>query len=258
MTQISDPFTDFTRARASDLRRIANQTRGEQTFGDVVGEAYLIINRIHEKRGTPLDLYSPIDQDEILGWLYNEVVKFADKSIRYAVKLDKNWDSDDPDALINVLERFLAAPEESDPLVQILREESRFDPLSLVEQSYSQTAAYIILLQRFNWSLKLLADHLQQLVDTVRRKILASSLLMKIQPSLFDGTAKIALDFIPYARNKYPRATINNAQCEQFCWQLSSGWSPKRHIGICSDSISSISTPKRKRPPLLEAVNSWW
>ena len=223
MTQISDPFTDFTRSRASDLRRIANQTRGEQTFGDICNEAWLIVTEIHEKRGITPDLYSKIDQDEILGWLYNKVVKFADKSIRYAFKLDKDWDSDDPGALMNVLERFLAAPEESDPLIQMLREEHQFDPLSLVEQSYSQTAAYIILLQRFNWSLQLLANHLEQLIDTVRRKILASSMLMKIQPSLFDGTAKIALDFMPYVRKKYPRATINNVHCEQLTWQLSSG-----------------------------------
>ena len=82
MTQISDPFTDFTRSRASDLRRIANQTRGEQTFGDICNEAWLIVTEIHEKRGITPDLYSKIDQDEILGWLYNKVVKFADKSIR--------------------------------------------------------------------------------------------------------------------------------------------------------------------------------
>lgn len=220
MNRISDPFINFIHSRASDLRRIANQTRGEQTFDDICSEAYLIIMRIHKKRGTPPDLYSHVDQDEILGWLYNEVVKFADKSIRYAFKLDKDWDSDDPDALINVLEQFLTAPEESDPLVQMLREENQFDPLSLVEESYSQTAAYIILLQRFNWSLQLLADHLHQLVDTVRRRILASSVLMRIQPSLFDGTAQIALDFIPFAPKKRLRATFSNDHCEQFTWQI--------------------------------------
>lgn len=220
MTQIPDPFTDFTRSRSSDLRRIASQTRGEQTFDDVCQEAWLIIVQIHTKRGEPLDLYSTIDQDEILGWLYNEVVKFPDKSIRYAVKLDKDWDSGDPDALINILERFLAAPEESDPLVQMLREEDQFDPLSLVTQSYSQTAAYIILLQRFNWNLQLLANHLHQIADTVRRKILASSVLMKIQPSLFDGITQIALDFMPFVPRKHDRLTINNTASGQLAWQL--------------------------------------
>ena len=220
MSHISDPFTDFTRARASDLRRIASHTRGEYTFDDVCQEAWLTIMRIHERRGVPPDLYSPIDQNEILGWLYNEVVKFPDKSIRYAVKLDKDWDNDDSDALINILERFLAAPEESDPLVQMLREEDQFDPLSLITHSYSQTAAYIILLQRFNWNLQLLANHLHQVADTVRRKILASSVLMKIQPSLFDGITQIALDFIPLASKKLDRITINNTPCGQLAWQL--------------------------------------
>lgn len=220
MTQFIEAFSDFIRLRRSDLRRIACQTRGESTFEDVCSEAYVIACDIKEKQGCALDLKAQEDQELLLGWLYNKLVKFVEKNVRYAVKLDKFWDTEESELWAHALERFLAAPATADPLIQICEKESAIDHLSLIQHSYSQTTAYLILLNRFNWSLELLANHLQVMTLTVRKRILASSLLIKIQPSLFDGIAHIASDFIPLvARKQTPRINAISHSI-QLDWQF--------------------------------------
>ena len=89
------PFDRFRTKRRSDLSRIARATRGEYTADDLTSESWILADTIASRRGWEFDWDSEDDQETILGWMHSEFVRFADKSVRFAVKLDKDWDNDD-------------------------------------------------------------------------------------------------------------------------------------------------------------------
>ena len=112
---MQSPFDRFRTKRRGDLTRIARATRGEHNADDLTSESWIMADRIAERRGWEFDWDSEDDQETLLGWLHSEFVRFADKSVRFAVKLDKDWDSDDGERTGEALARLLTAPAESDP-----------------------------------------------------------------------------------------------------------------------------------------------
>lgn len=202
MSVENDSFIGFLEARRQDLRRIAAKTCGEFTYDDACSEAWLISLEIFQKRGLAIDFANKDDQSTVLSWLYAKLVRYADKSVRFAVKLDRDWDTEDADAANDALARLLVAPEQFDPLVKLLDEEERFDPVALIRHSYSQASAYVLLLHRFDWDLESLADHLRLLSITLRSKVRASGIWMKQQPSLFDRINTVDPDFVPHVAKR--------------------------------------------------------
>jgi hypothetical protein len=197
MSPASKPFQGFLSTRRADLRRIAGRSRGEHTIDDVVGETWIIAHDIERKRGFRIDFADPGDQDVVLAWLHNRLIRFGEKNVRFAVKLDRDWDTEDADQVTNALAGLLAAPEHFDPLVQMELDEDVFDPLALSRRSYSQASAYLILLHRFRWDLDALADRLRLAAATVRNRVITSAAWLRVQPSLFDGIHATTLDFRP-------------------------------------------------------------
>jgi hypothetical protein len=215
-----DPFQAFVVQRRAELRRIARMTHGEHTPEDVENEAWLIADRIGAKRGVPVNFSLRTDQELVLGWLHNEVVKYADKQVRYAVKLDKDWDKEDADSAVHTMAQLLTAPETFDPAILLLRREDVPDPHALTRHSYSQASAYVILLCRFDCDVEELAAHLRILVRTLHNRVHWSHAWTRLQNSLFDGVQTVALDFEPTrARILTARAPAPEADAEsQFAW----------------------------------------
>lgn len=208
----------FLDSRRKDLRRIAAQTCGEYTIDDVCSEAWLVADEISKRRGFAVDFMNRDDQEQLLAWLYVRLVRYADKSVRYAVKLDRDWDSEDADSAAGALARLLTAPDQFDPLVRLLDDEERFDPMALIQYSYSQASAYVILLHRFDWDLANLADHLRIVVATLRAKVCASGAWMASQPSLFDRINTIELDFSPRLGKRYASGQNVESSQAQLAW----------------------------------------
>ena len=216
----SDPVSTFQALRRADLRRIASRTCGEHTFEDVCAESWLIAQDIGRKRGLAVDFLNADDQQLVLSWLQCKLVRFAEKSIRFAVKLDKDWDNEDSESATNALARLLTAPEQFDPLVRMQAEEELFDPLALTRHSYSQASAYVILLDRFDWDLQALADHLRLIAATVRHKVVTSGAHMKMQPSLFDRIHAIESNFTPRIVCRAARAPTLGSGQVQLGWEF--------------------------------------
>lgn len=207
-TRLTDrAFMQFLQSRRPDLRRIAAHTRGEHTMDDVIGEVWLTARQIGDKRGLDIDFAEPDDQELVLSWVYRQLVSWADKSVRFAVKLDRDWDTEDAEYAAHALARLLTAPEHFDPVMFLLAEEDRAAPLRLAQHSYSQASAWLILLHRFDWALDALASNLRLIDDTVRRRIVASGQHMRVQPSLFDRIQRIAEDFEPLKAKGLLRTT---------------------------------------------------
>jgi DNA-directed RNA polymerase specialized sigma24 family protein len=218
MQDIGNSFLEFCESRQSDLRRIARQSR-EFCFDDMQSEAWLIAERIALRRGRAVDFADIADQETVLSWLYRELVTFAEKAVRFAVRLDKDWDSEDSAG--NLLDRLLAAPAHFDPLARMLDEQVQRDVLEAIQVSYSQTAAYVILLDRFAWDMDELAEHLKVVLGTLRNRITRSCGHMKIQPSLFDGVESIAADFQPtHGRIPSCMSQVAGAAPTQLAWDF--------------------------------------
>lgn len=218
MASSNDPVSKFLTSRRADLRRIASRTCGEHTFEDVCAESWLIAQDIGRKRGLAVDFLNADDQRLVLSWLHGKLVRFVEKCVRFAVKLDKDWDNEDADSAANALARLLTAPEQFDPLVRMQADEERFDPLALTRHSYSQASAYVILLHRFDWDLQVLADHLRLVAATVRHKVVASGAHMKTQPSLFDRIQSIESNFTPRIVHRAARAPSQDSGQIQLGW----------------------------------------
>lgn len=86
MPKTGNSFLKFLASRVANFRRITWATRGEYSEHDLHGEAWIIASRISEKRGYPIDFSNPEDQNTVLQWLYNQVVRYTEKisGARYA------------------------------------------------------------------------------------------------------------------------------------------------------------------------------
>lgn len=213
-------FQTFLNSCRADLRRIAWSSRGEYSVDDLCSEAWLISDEIGRKRGFAVDLSNGDDRRSILSRLYNKLIRFAEKNIRFAVRLDKDWDSEDSDSAVNRLARWLTAPEDFDPLVRMQIDEDQPSPLLLVKHSYSQASAYVILLDRFDWEQEVLARHLNLVASALRRRMIASGTHMKCQPSLFDRIQAIEHDFVPTVAHRTIRESYPVREIQQLEWEF--------------------------------------
>lgn len=108
-------FERILTTRRSDLRRIAARTQGEMSVNDLASEAWLIAIEIGIKRGWSIEFDNEDDQDMLFAWMHNRFVKYAEKAVRFAVKLDRDWDDESGESMGAALARLLTAPLDSDP-----------------------------------------------------------------------------------------------------------------------------------------------
>ncbi|WP_254170753.1 hypothetical protein [Ralstonia sp. B265] len=106
-------FSSLIPSIISDLRRIANRTRGETTVEDLQTEAWLVAEELSRNREPPPDVGDKSFHQQILGRLYNRFVKFADKRLRGAVRIDEQHSDDDGAIRENSIAATLAAQDDS-------------------------------------------------------------------------------------------------------------------------------------------------
>lgn len=165
------------------------------------GEAWIVAEAIREHRRQPVDFADPTDRELVLSWMYSRLVRYQEKTHRYAARLDAGWDDDPDDDSGRVgLAKVLAAPDLFDPAMALPAREEREQRLAWTLGSYSQAAAYAILLDRFDWSVADLAEHLAIVVQTLRQRLIAAATVLRAQPSLFDGVDAIDRGFVPTVR----------------------------------------------------------
>lgn len=211
-------ISEFLRAQAVALRRIAGATRGDMNVEDVKQEAWLVAADIEQRRGYPVDFSDPGDQESVLKRLYCKLVKFAEKQMRHAVRIDKDWDQEDAGIAASALARLLTSPLDSDPLVRLQQAEDEVDYSRIVRHSYSEASAYVLLLIRFEWDVEALASDLRVAVQTLHKRLKSCGIRAKIQPSLFDGLAVIDPAFEPRRARRFSIRRLDEAVVHQRCW----------------------------------------
>lgn len=205
-------FERFLQARRGDLRKISARTSGEYSTDDLMSEAWLMAIEIGRRRGWTLDFRDEDDQDTVLAWLHNRFVKYAEKAIRHAIRLDRDWDSEDTEQTGAALARLLTAPVDSDPQIRHQALNEQDDLIAVVRKSYSEAAAYVLLLVRVDWHLPDLAELLAIGRDALKHRLRTVGLRARVQPTLFDGIDQIDPDFQPRRRVRWIKCGVGTAQ----------------------------------------------
>jgi hypothetical protein len=193
-------FAGFLHQRRDKLRRIVRQSPDSIEMGDVESEAWIAAQALSDRWNRAFNFRDAADQDALLGRLYVQLVKWPGVSVRPAARLDQG-PSDDEDHR-PTLASLLRAPHDTDPQIRQLLREERMEFLKVVRTSYSQAAAYVLLLIRVEWELRDLASLLWIGMATLRARIARCAELSVVQPTLFDGIDHIDPDFVPTRRRK--------------------------------------------------------
>lgn len=178
-------------------------------------------SEIGQRRGWAFEFDDQDDQDQLFAWLHVRLVKYADKTVRYAVRLDDGDDDGDSERIGAALARLLTAPLDTDPQVRRQLIEEREQLLTRLRRSYSQATAYVFLLMRVDGHLSDLAELLRITVGTLRDRMKRVGLMARIQSTLFDGIERIEFDFQPCQRRRYATLPVRGPEMDQLeLWHL--------------------------------------
>lgn len=150
-------FQQFVGQKRKNLQRIARETRGEHQLADVVNEAYVLAVDLAARKRIAIDFLDPAFQDYLLACLYNHLVEFTEKKIRNGLRLEHTPDNDENAQPLLVK---LAVDETFEPESILLRAEAEFYIKNKIDTHPSLAAAYLCLLEHFNYRMRAVADHL--------------------------------------------------------------------------------------------------
>ena len=153
-------YEKFCVERQKDLQRIARNTRGTHDLSDVKTEAWLMAEQIYSTKAVMIVWTKREDQDLLLSYLYQHLVRYTELHLRYAVRLD-HWTGGGMESKPHPLLNKLVADASSDPLAVLsAREEALLAESSEPDCHYSLASAYVHLLRRFENKMSAVADHL--------------------------------------------------------------------------------------------------
>lgn len=155
-----EAFKRFTLAKRKRFEAIARKTGDEYTPEDIEGEAWLMAPMVAQKTDLALDFDDPLFQDRLVAFLFNELTRYTETVVRYAVKLDRQIAGEDAAADDHPAMRRLAANEFSDPLRHLIAtEDTQTEPREHGPHE-SRAGAYIHLLRHFDNRMHEVANYL--------------------------------------------------------------------------------------------------
>jgi hypothetical protein len=185
MTYLQDPgFERFVAQRRRKLQRIAYKTRGEHQFSDLVGEAWLIGQELMARNDVVPDFLDPSFQDLLLSHLYQHFIRYEEKNVRYAVRLDQAIEGAGQDDESHPLMYVLASDEGRDPLAEIIERETASLAYAKLGVQHCLASAYVRLLRLFDNRMPAVADHLLISISHSYRRCAKARLLAVCQHHL--------------------------------------------------------------------------
>lgn len=114
-----------------------------------------------ESKGIEIAFEDPAYQQTLISYLYQQLVRYTETQVRYAVRLDHWQHGDDPEHDSHPLLNKLSADTGNDPLVALLTKESEGQASQSEPLPYeSRAAAYLHLMRRFDNSMREVAKYL--------------------------------------------------------------------------------------------------
>lgn len=149
----------FVATHRKKLATIAYKTDYEYQREDVESEAWLLAEAMRHELGAGFDIADPACQDQLFARLYSRLVKFAEKNVRYGVRLDHHAHGEEEQASHPLL-RKLAADGGANPLTTLLGEEAAVPEPEAPDPHHSRAASYLWLLRKFDNRMSHIADYL--------------------------------------------------------------------------------------------------
>jgi hypothetical protein len=205
-----EAFSLFVAKYKHKLKHVANRTNGELRFEDVVSEAWLLARKLYPSEALD-ELQNPEIQDQLMGKLYNLLVRRGDHKFRHAIRLGSGGeDTDEPSDDHPLM--FILSSSTLDPLSELLSREET--PLEIQYENFvdvdcSLAGAYTRLLTHFNKSWRKVAEHLGLSTSAARQHYKRAEFIACRQRSL---PAPMPVNFLPGAWRKF--------QCERIPLQL--------------------------------------
>jgi len=172
-------FGRFITDRRTDLKRIAAATKGEHQLSDVENVAWLMAHDMHSTRGVVIDFPDRDYQQRLLSHVFQELVRYTETQVRYALRLDHGWMDDDGDG-VHPLMCTLVSNDGRDRLAELMALETAYLQ-SRDADSYSLAGAYAYLLRQFDNKVRAVADYLLISASEVRRRCADAVLLAQHQ-----------------------------------------------------------------------------
>lgn len=152
-------FQRFLDAHAADFRGISGATRGEWKPDDVRQQAWLLAVDLGDRRQRPLDLDDADDASLLVRSLYNHCVKYTERVVRHAHKLDHAAPGDD-DRDRHWLLDHLVADGGGHPAQWLEASEAATPERDAPDPYHSPAAGWASVLHRFDCRMADVADFL--------------------------------------------------------------------------------------------------
>lgn len=213
-------FANLIPSILTDLRRIAGRSRGEVTVEDLQSEAWLTAEEIGRDSDSPPDPTDKGFHQQILARLYNRFVKFADKQLRFAVRLDEQREDENGDFRESAVAAALAAPAEYSPLIGLEARERESEEENELRGRFAEAVAYLRVFSAMKNDRAAVSEHLALAASTLRSRVMRAEQMLMRQPSLFDGVTVIPEDFMPPRSNsKYLASARKDGGLPRGCLQ---------------------------------------
>jgi hypothetical protein len=192
------------------LRYLVSVSCGEQTMDDLKTEAWLAGYDICEEENVEFEPSDEAFQQAIFFRLMKKFGKYANREMRFAVRLDVESTSHHGDSVVNSVTRTLAAPRAYEPET-VLADAELHEEQKVRLSRYTEAIVYLGVLDRFDGDLSAIARYLMLSVTTIRRRLSRAALFAERQASLFDGIEPVPDDFVP-ERGRFRRFAYRYAE----------------------------------------------
>lgn len=173
----------FLSAYRPKLRTISYRTLGEFELGDVESEAILLAAHLRSRLALDIDFRNPAFIETLLSRLYQKLVKYSRNPMRFAIRLDHGIgdDPDEPHPLANKL----ASDGGRDPLDLLIERQAQLQFADMQSANLSSlAAAYVHLLEHFNYQMVRVAEHRLLTLGETNRHIAWARVLARRQHPL--------------------------------------------------------------------------
>lgn len=184
------------------LQECRREARGQLSGDELLSEAFLAAHELGEQQGQPLDLRNPLDADLLLEGLLRRARRLG--RYRRGLSLDAAVDGGEEGDSLACID-LARGPEAWEPFMALLaQDELPEDAFARLQASYSQAAAYLILLERHGWCAEALAQAFRVGATVLLGRFQSAHAWLYRQPSIFDGVERVPEDFLAWYGRQRP------------------------------------------------------
>lgn len=198
-----DFFARLIHALAADLRKIAGGSSGEVSVEELQAETWIAAAELSDGQdATP----EPMDEKfrgKILSRLWKKFGRFTDRPLKFAYRLDDDYEGEDG-VRENSVSASLQAPSSFEPEAALIarQEAVESDEEARLAGRFAEAVAYVRVSDSFNRDWSAIASHLAIAESTLLKRIRRAKRIVEVQPSMFDGIESVPRDFMPPRRHR--------------------------------------------------------